>query len=279
MRIDAHQHFWRLKRGDYGWLTPDLAAIYRDFGPSDLKPLMEAQGIGGTILVQAAPTLAETRYMLGLARETPWVRGVVGWAPLDAEEVGSVVGELAKDKLLVGLRPMLHDLADDRWVLRPDVAVGLTAMQENGLVLDALVRPQHLPHILRLLERHPDLKVVIDHAAKPAIRQGGFQGWADDMAAIADASQAHCKVSGLLTEAEPGAGAEALRPYVEHLLAVFGPSRLLWGSDWPVLTLAAPYAAWWAMTEELLSSLNEAERAAILGGNAQSLYLSNCGRH
>ena len=279
MRIDAHQHFWHLQRGDYGWLTAELTAIYRDFQPPDLKPLLDQQGIGGTILVQAAPTVAETRYMLGLARETPWVRGVVGWVPLDAEEARSMVGELATDPLLVGLRPMLHDLSDEAWVLRPDVAVGLTAMQEHGLVLDALVRPQHLPHIRRLLERHPDLKVVIDHAAKPAIGQGGFQGWAEDMAAIAGASQACCKLSGLLTEAGPGADAAALRPYVEHLLAVFGPKRLLWGSDWPVLTLAAPYAGWWAVTQQLLSPLEEAERDAILGGNAQSLYLSSRGRH
>lgn len=279
MRIDAHQHFWRLHRGDYGWLTPELAAIYRDFQPPDLRPLLDAQGIDGTILVQAAPTLAETQYMLDLARETPWVRGVVGWAPLDAEEVGSVVSALARDPLLVGLRPMLHDLADDTWILRPEVAAGLSAMQGHGLVLDALVRPQHLPHILRLLQRHPGLKVVVDHAAKPDIRQGVFQGWAENMAAIASTSQAFCKLSGLLTEAEPGAGAEALAPYVEHLLAVFGPRRLVWGSDWPVLTLAAPYATWWVVTEQLLSPLNEAERDAVLGGNAQRLYLASRGRH
>lgn len=279
MRIDAHQHFWRLQRGDYGWLTPELAAIYRDFQPPDLRPLLDSQGIDSTILVQAAPTLAETQYMLDLARETPWVRGVVGWAPLDAEEVGSVVSALARDPLLVGLRPMLHDLADDTWILRPEVAEGLSAMQEHGLVLDALVRPQHLPHILRLLQRQPGLKVVVDHAAKPAIRQGGFQDWAEDMAAIASTSRAFCKLSGLLTEAEPGAGAEALAPYAEHLLAVFGPQRLLWGSDWPVLTLAASYGTWWAVTEQLLSPLNEAERDAVLGGNAQRLYLSSRGRH
>jgi L-fuconolactonase len=278
MRIDAHQHFWRLARGDYGWLTPELAAIYRDFQPGDLQPLLEAQGIDGTILVQAAPTVAETRYMLAVARETPWVRGVVGWAPLDAEEAGSTVAELAQDPLLVGLRPMLHDLADDRWILRPEVAVGLAAMEQHGLVLDALVRPQHLPHIRQLLARHPRLPVVIDHAAKPVFRPGGFDGWAGDMAAIARASQACCKLSGLLTEAGPGAGADALRPCVEHLLSVFGPSRLLWGSDWPVLTLAAPYARWWEVTEQLLAPLHEDERTAILGGNAQRIYLSSRGR-
>jgi L-fuconolactonase len=279
MRIDAHQHFWRLKRGDYSWLTPELAAIYRDFQPEDLQPLLEAQGVDGTILVQAAPTVAETHYMLAVASETPWVRGVVGWAPLDAEEAVSTIAGLAQDPLLVGLRPMLHDLADDRWILRLDVAVGLAAMEHHGLVLDALVRPQHLPHIRQLLARHPQLPVVIDHAAKPAFRPGGFNGWAEDMTAIAGESQVCCKLSGLLTEAGPGAGADTLRPYWEHLLAVFGPTRLLWGSDWPVLTLAAPYAGWWAVTEQLLAPLNDAERAAILGGNAQRIYLSSRGRH
>jgi L-fuconolactonase len=273
MRIDAHQHFWRLARGDYGWLTPDLAPIYRDFGPADLAPLLERHSINATILVQAAPSEGETEYLLALARQTPWVAGVVGWVPLDEVGAAARIESLAAEDRLVGLRPMLHDLTDDDWILRHDVGRGLAAMERQGLVLDALVRPRHLPSLLTMLDRHPGLAVVVDHAAKPEIGAGRLGPWAADMTALAQRSQLSCKLSGLLTEAPAGASAEDLWPYVEHLLAVFGPGRLIWGSDWPVLNLAATYDAWLELTGALLSALSDAERAAVLGGNAAQTYL------
>lgn len=272
MRIDAHQHFWRLERGDYGWLTPDLP-IHRDYGPEDLHPLLDMAEIDGTVLVQAAPTEAETAFMLDLAQATPWIRGVVGWTDFASHGAPARIAEMAAHPFLVGLRPMIQDIPDDDWMLRPTVGAGLRAMAETGLVFDALTLPRHLPNLRRLLADHPDLKVVIDHASKaPVTADGPPPGWRADMAALASETDAFCKLSGIVTEAAAGWDVEMLRPYVTHLLDSFGPNRLVWGSDWPVLTMAASYADWDAATQELLSGLTEPDRAAVLGGNAIRLY-------
>jgi L-fuconolactonase len=274
-RIDAHQHFWRLGRGDYGWLTPALAPIYRDFEPTDLAPLLARTGIDGTILVQAAPTVAETRFLLELAAATPFVAGVVGWAPLDAPDAADVVAELAGDPRLRGLRPMLHDLPDVDWMLRPALAAGLRAMAALDLTFDALVRPIHLPNLRRLLARHPDLRVVIDHGAKPDIAggpHGPWAPWADDMAHLARDTRAWVKLSGLVTEDGSAWSVERLRPYVDHLLHHFGPDRMIFGSDWPVVTLRAGYGEWLAAAEALLGGLERSARDQVLGLNAIACY-------
>src|SRR5262245_14271412 len=235
-RVDAHQHFWRLARGDYGWLTPALAPIYRDFEPADLEPLLGQTGVDGTVIVQAAPTVAETRFLLDIARTTPFVAGVVGWAPLDAPDAPDIVAALARDPHLRGLRPMIHDLPDVDWMLSPDVARGLGAIEAADLTFDALVRPRHLPNLRRLLARHPGLRVVIDHAAKPEIPAGRREPWAENMAALARETRAWVKLSGLVTEDGPEWSIDRLRPYVDHLLETFGPDRMIFGSDWPVLS-------------------------------------------
>lgn len=271
-RIDAHQHFWRLARGDYGWLTPALTPIYRDFEPADLAPLLARAGVDGTVLVQAAPTVAETRFLLELAAGTSFVLGVVGWAPLDAPDAADVVAALAGDPRLRGLRPMLHDIPDRDWMLRPALAAGLRAIAAQDLVFDALVRPAHLPNLRRLLARHPDLRVVIDHGAKPDIAAGRREPWGDDMAGLARETRAWVKLSGLVTEDGPGWSVERLRPYVEHLLDHFGPERLIFGSDWPVVTLRAGYAEWLAAAEALLAGLDRAARDRVLGLNAIACY-------
>lgn len=275
--VDAHQHFWRLNRGDYGWLTPALRPLYRDFGPGDLAPLLHAGGVDATVLVQAAPTEAETRFLLGLAGRHEFVRGVVGWADFERPDAAERIAALAAHPKLVGLRPMVQDIADDDWLLRPALAPAFAAMIPHGLVFDALVLPRHLPRLAALRDRHPELRIVVDHAAKPRIRDHGFAGpsfdhWADGIAAIAADGRSCCKLSGLLTEAAPGAGANDLRPCVDHLLACFGPGRLIFGSDWPVLTLAASYGAWMATVRELLAGLAAPERAAVMGGNATRMY-------
>ncbi len=179
-RIDAHQHFWNPRRGDYGWLTPAVGPIYRDFMPEDLAPTLTRLGIDGTILVQAAPTVAETIYMLDIAANTPFVAGVVGWVDFTAPDAPDMIARLARDPLLVGLRPMIHDIADDDWMLRDDLAPALHAMTAHGLVFDALVRPRHLPRLARFVTRYPNLAVVIDHGAKPDIRNRAQ----DDRAAL-----------------------------------------------------------------------------------------------
>ena len=201
MIIDAHQHFWQLNRGDYGWLTPDLKPLYRDFMPDDLTPHLQQTGIDGTILVQAAPTIAETEFLLKIADETPFVLGVVGWVDFAASSAVEDIARLAENPALVGLRPMIQDIADDDWMLRPDLAPAFDAMIKADLTFDALVLPRHLPRLRKLLSRYPDLRTVIDHGAKPDISGGQFDTWANDISIIANESSAYCKLSGLLTEA------------------------------------------------------------------------------
>ncbi|HTX48488.1 MAG TPA: amidohydrolase family protein [Caulobacteraceae bacterium] len=273
MRIDAHQHFWRLARADYGWLTAeDFPALYRDFGPSDLAPLLEAASVERTVLVQAAPTAAETAYLLELAETTPFVAGVVGWADLEAPDAPGAIEALAAKPALLGLRPMLQDLDDDAWILRPSVAAALDTIQRAGLRFDALVKPRHLPHLTRLLAARPGLRVAIDHGAKPDIAGGALAEWAEAMRRIGRDSAAVCKVSGLVTEAAPGWRGETLQPYVDVLLEAFGPARLMWGSDWPVVNLAGGYATWHAAAEALTECCTADERAEIFGGTAQRFY-------
>jgi L-fuconolactonase len=274
-RIDAHQHFWRLGRGDYGWLTPALAPIYRDFEPADLEPLLRRTGIDRTVLVQAAPTVAETRFLLELAARTPFVAGVVGWAPLDAPNAEEVVAELAGDARLRGIRPMLHDIPEVDWMLRSAVSAGLRAIAVRNLTFDALVRPPHLPSLRRLLDRHPDLRVVIDHGAKPDVAAGrttSWAPWADDMAHLARDTRSWVKLSGLVTEDGASWSVERLRPYVDHVLHHFGPDRVIFGSDWPVVTLRAGYAEWLAAVEALLGGLERSARDRVLGENAVACY-------
>ncbi len=185
MRIDAHQHFWKLSRNDYGWLTQDLSTLYRDFLPEDLAPHLTRSGIDRTILVQAATTQAETAFLLDLARQTPFIAGVVGWTELESPDCVAQIEALAHDRRLLGLRPMLQDLPDDEWLLRASVTPAIDAMKAAKLRFDALVRPRHLPMLLRFLQRHPDLGVVIDHGAKPSIATGEINRWAAQMRQIA----------------------------------------------------------------------------------------------
>lgn len=271
-RMDAHQHFWKLERGDYGWLTPEMGDLYRDYTPDDLLPLLKTTAIEGTILVQAAPTEAETDFMLQLARSNDFILGVVGWVDFEDEDASGKIKALATEKKLVGLRPMIQDIPDDLWMLQGKLTPAFRAMTETGLTFDALTLPRHLPHLHNLLERHPDLTCVIDHGSKPNIREGQFRRWSLNMKALAEGTSAYCKLSGLVTEASDNWTASDLKPYVDHLLDCFGPQRLIWGSDWPVCTLAASYETWMATTEELLSGLPEEERALIHGGNALKAY-------
>ncbi len=272
MRIDAHQHFWAIARGDYGWLTPDLDVIYRDFAPDDLAPMLKDAGIEGTVLVQAAPTVAETEYMLSLADETSFIKGVVGWADFEALDAATQIAALDAHSALVGLRPMIQDIADPLWMLGDALTPAFTELTARGLTFDALTLPQHLGPLRKLLARHPDMKVVIDHGSKPLIRDAKLEGWAEDMAALASETNAWCKLSGLVTEAAPDWSVDDLRPYVDHLLNTFGPSCLIWGSDWPVCTLASSYERWLETTDLLLSQLSRSERDAVMGGNAARAY-------
>ncbi len=277
-RIDAHHHLWTLARDDYGWLTPNLQPIYRDFTLADLTPHLEAGGIEGTILVQAAPTEAETMFLLEIAADAETIRGVVGWTDFDTSDAVARIAAMAAQELLVGLRPMVQDMRDDDWLLRPALAPLLTAMAGHGLVFDALVLPRHLPRLLQVVDRHPDLAFVLDHFGKPRLATGEIDVWQRDIAALAARDNIVCKLSGLVTEAGPDWALTDLRRAVDHVLGCFGPRRMLWGSDWPVVDLAGGYAKWLSAAETLLADLSPDERASVFGGTAARIYLSNRGR-
>jgi len=264
-------HVWQLSRGDYGWLTPDLPAIYRDFTVEDVRASWEQAGVDYAILVQAAPTLEETRYLLSVAESEPKVRGVVGWIDMLAPDAVDQLERLASNSLLRGIRPMLQDIPDDAWMLQAELTPVYRAVVELGLRFDALVLPRHMPNLLRLIERHPDLKVVIDHGAKPAIGEP-LDAWHRDLAQLADIPHVHCKFSGLVTECREQTSKAVLEPVSQALLDLFGPERLMFGSDWPVCTLRSSYVQWWQWAKELTAHLPPEQKSAIFGGTAQRFY-------
>ena len=270
MIIDAHQHFWQLNRNDYGWLTPELGQIYRDFLPDDLAPHLNQHSIDGTILVQAAPTLAETEFLLKVAEETPFVLGVVGWVDFASTLASDDIARLAEHPKLVGLRPMIQDIADDDWMLRPDLEPAFQAMIRHDLTFDALVLPRHLLRLRQLLLRYPSLRTAIDHGAKPDIAGGEFDSWANNIATIARDTGAYCKLSGLLTEAGEGWEALDVAPYAAHLFAEFGADRLVWGSDWPVVNLASNYKDWIDLAATFVP--DDTASGAVFGANALDIY-------
>lgn len=273
--IDAHQHFWHPARGDYFWMPKGDPVLDRPYGPADLAPQLARHGIDRTVLVQAAPTVEETEYMLGLADATPFVAGVVGWVDFERAESRATMARLARHPTLKGLRPMIQDIPDDGWMLRDEVQWAYGAMADEGLVFDALGFPRHLEPFLTLLKRYPDLRAVVDHGMKPRIRDHSaesFAHWAEGMARIAGQTRAFCKFSALVTEAGPHWTVEDLVPYVDHILRVFGTDRVLWGSDWPVCRLRCDYADWHAAARHLTRDLPPEAQAAIFGGNAARLY-------
>lgn len=273
--IDAHFHCWQLDRGDYGWLTPALAPIYRDVAMSEWAQHAQTAGITGGVLVQAAPTEAETHFLLAQAQAHSQVLGVVGWVDMLAPDAVARIAQLAQHPKLKGLRPMLQDIADPDWILQPALTPALQAMAHHGLVLDALVKPVHLSRIHTLTQQHPQLRVVIDHGAKPSLDMS-MSMWADGLREIArstHAQQVACKLSGLWTELPTDADSSAMMPWCDVLLSVWGPHRLMWGSDWPVLNLAADYERWRSWSVNLLRQRCTPEQLhRILDGNARHMY-------
>lgn len=271
MQVDAHVHFWQIGRNDCAWPPPELAAIHRDFLPGAWRDEAEPLGIEAAIVVQSQPSARDTAWLLELARNHAFVAGVVGWADLAAPDAPARIAALAQEPKLRGLRPMLQDLPEDDWLLRAEIEPAIAAMIAHDLCLDALVRPRHLPHLARFAERHPALRIVIDHAAKPDIARCALDPWRARIAELAALPQVTCKLSGLVTEAGEDWRPDDLRPFVEHLLATFGPRGLLWGSDWPVVSLASGYSQWFGLADAL-TGLAGGERAALFGDNAARVY-------
>ena len=275
--IDAHHHLWQLSRADYGWIgngnNPAVAPIERDYLAEDYRRIAAANGVVGSIAVQAAQTMAETRWLLQQADNSGGlIRGVVGWVDMAAANASELLGDLARDPLLRGIRPMLQEIPDTQWILQPNIRPALRAVMQLDLSFDLLVRPPHLKPALALLERHPDLRAIVDHGGKPQIAQGMWQPWADDIGLLAHETSVYCKLSGLVTEAGPGCKVADLRRYAEHLIECFGPERLVWGSDWPVMLLNGDYHGWLAASREFISGLSKADQSAIMGDNAIRFY-------
>jgi L-fuconolactonase len=276
MNIDAHQHYWDPARGDYGWLTPELKPLYCAFGPDHLAPLRQATNVQQTVVVQAAPTIDETRYLLDLARNEESIAGVVGWVPLDSADAPQIIDEFVREPKFKAVRPMLQDLPDDTWIAHAPRPEAIERLIDLDLAFDALIFARHVPSLIEFVERYPKLRVVIDHGAKPPIRNGietGWQPWADGIAQLAKLPyNLHCKLSGLATESNENWDDETLKPYVAHMLEQFGPHRLMWGSDWPVLNLNGSYTAWHTTARNLTSHLEKTEQDAVFGENARAFY-------
>lgn len=275
MKIDAHQHFWNPARGDYGWMPADNKILYRSYLQHDLEPYLKKLGIDKTILVQAAPSIEETEYLLGIADSSTVVAGVVGWVNFEKATDYSQLERLSKHPKFVGVRPMVQDIPDETWVLRDDIQWAFAAIKEMDLTFDALGFPKHLENFRKCLLKHKDMRAVIDHFMKPRIEnhsQDNFKFWADGISALAEDTSAYIKFSGLITEASEGWTIDDLRPYVEHILMKFGANRILWGSDWPVCRLRAEYDAWHGTASELTAHLSSDNKANVFGKNAIKAY-------
>lgn len=275
--IDAHQHYWHPTRGDYDWMPKGHPVLDRPWMPSDLAPHLERHGITQTVLVQAAATVNETEYMLGIADATPSVAGVVGWVDFENRDDLKHLERLKHHPKFCGVRPMIQDIADVDWMLRDDIVWAFDALVDLDLTFDALGFPRHLDNFLTLLTRHPKLRTVIDHCMKPQIRdqmagKDAFTDWAAGISRLADETGACLKLSGLVTEADEGWTIDDVRPFAEHVLSAFGPQRVMWGSDWPVCQLRASYDQWRQTTEALCTGFSEDDRARIFGGTAQEFY-------
>jgi len=274
MRIDSHQHFWRFDQDAYPWIAAGMTVLRRDYLPGDLAPLLAATGVDRTIAVQAQQTVDETRWLLSLADRHPSVCGVVGWAPLVDARVDDVLGELSGHPRLRGIRHILHDEADDRYMLRDDFNRGVARLRHYGLVYDVLILAKHLPWTLDFIDRHPNQPFVVDHIAKPVIAAARFDAdWKRGLEALAERPHVTCKLSGVVTEVRDGSWTPSLiAPYMETALEAFGTGRLMFGTDWPVCLLRCGYADWVECVGSFISTLSAAEQAAIMGENAGRVY-------
>ncbi|CDX30977.1 putative TIM-barrel fold metal-dependent hydrolase [Mesorhizobium sp. SOD10] len=277
MVIDGHQHFWDPADGSCGWMTEDYAAIRRVFSPDDLRPALAAAGVDKTILVQTWHSLNETLVFLETASRTDFVAGVVGWVDLTDPDVDATLSELKArpdGRYLVGIRHLVHNEADPNWLLRADVQRGLAAVAEANLAYDLLLKEPQIPAALETVERHPNLRFVVDHIAKPRIAQHAMEPWAGLMQGFkAHRDHVWCKLSGMVTEADSRRwNSQDLQPYVDAVLSIFGPSRCLFGSDWPVCLAAANYRSVKRALDDCLCALTEEERSKIFGASAIEAY-------
>lgn len=271
--VDSHQHFWQVGRFEYPWMSSEVATLYRDYLPQMLEPLLREQGVAQTVLVQASNSLAESRWLLRLADEHPVIAGVVGWVDLAGNEVKSQLDELTAHPKFKGVRHLVESEPADDWLIQDSVLRGLNALARYGLAYDLLVHTRHLPHVRTVAERCPELRLVVDHLAKPPIAQGTIKEWARELKEVAAYENVSCKLSGLVTEASHESWrTEDLRPYVDIAFEAFGARRLMFGSDWPVCLLAASYDQVIDSLQALTAGLSDEERTLVFSVNARKFY-------
>lgn len=273
--VDSHQHFWDLSRLTYDWMSSDQKPLLRNYTPPDLRPILDSAGIERTVVVQAHSSVDEARWLLGLADQHPWIAGVVAWVDLTSPALADTLDELQANKKLVGIRHLVHDESDNRWLARPDVLSGLGELEKRGIRYDLLFRPQHIPIARVVYEARPGLRMLVDHIAKPFIKEGQVEPWASGMKDIAKIPGLYCKLSGMITEANhTGWHPDDLLPYVSRMVEYFGEDRLLFGSDWPVCTLAGSYGQVADALDYCLDRIGvgQAGRQKIFGQNAIDFY-------
>ncbi|MGO4269996.1 amidohydrolase [Paenibacillus sp. TAF58] len=275
MRIDAHQHFWNLDKVAYPWLVPAYGPLYRTIEAAELEPLIKVAGIDKTVIVQAMDSYEDTDYMFETAARYDWVAGIVGWAPLNKpDEAAKKLEQYTKNPLFKGVRHLIHEEQDPDWVVQNDVIEGLKVLASFGLTFDVVaVLPRHLEHVSTLAEKVPNLKLVIDHLAKPPIKDGQMEPWASQMKKAASYTNVYAKLSGLNTAADwENWSAADIKPYMDYAFQIFGAERLMFGSDWPVANLAGDYTKVWKETNKALEGRSSAEIDAVLGHTAAQFY-------
>lgn len=274
MRLDAHQHYWSIERGDYGWITPDIRVLYRDFLPQHLEPHLNKHKLDGSIVVQAAATLAETDYLLSLSESSDSIAGVVAWLDLADPNYRTHYERFAQHPKFVGFRIMIQEMPDANVVLEPDYVEALAFFAEKGVPVDILVVSHQLEPLIQLLDKVPGLHAVIDHIAKPRIKDGVLEPWKSQMSQIAAHPQLYCKLSGMVTEADHDSWKPSdFKAYIRHVLELFGDERVMFGSDWPVCLLAASYDEVVEVLEQALpESWTDSERERLFGLNAKEFY-------
>ena len=273
MRLDAHQHFWIHNPAEHTWMNDAMGVLKRNYLPTDLKPLLDANGFNGCIAVQARQNLEETRWLLELAAQNSFIKGIVGWVDLRDEAVNAQLEWFASNKLLKGVRHVVQDEPDDRFLLGDAFKRGVAMLSRFGLVYDVLVYPKQLAAAVEFVRAFPGQPFVLDHIAKPLIGEGRMEPWATEIRALAESENVSCKLSGMVTEAKwRGWKPEDFRPYLDVVLEAFGPERLMVGSDWPVCMLSAEYGEAIGLVKEYIARLSAAEQAAILVGTCARVY-------
>lgn len=273
MRLDSHQHFWNYSEEQYPWIQPSWP-IRRTFLPSDLEPLLKTAGIDGCIAVQARQSLEESRWLLELADQSPIIKGVVGWVDLRSEAVEEQLAQFANHPKFVGVRHVVQDEPDDDFMIRPEFLRGISKLKQFGLRYDVLIFPKQLPAAIKLVQQFPEQPFVLDHIAKPHIKDGFLSPWREQMQELAKAPNLICKVSGMITEAKvPGWRYDHFVPYLDVVTEAFGTERLIYGSDWPVCLLAGSYPQVHSLAQHYFASQSDSVKAAIFGGNAARFYL------